>query len=341
MKQVNWGIVGLGNIAEQFAEAFKFSENAKLVAIASHNQKKIDKFRDKFQIEEKYCFSSYEKLLSCNDIDIVYIALPNSLHYNLIVRSIKNKKKILVEKPATMNLNEIEDIKKKYVDKNFFFAEAFMYIYHPQILKVIELIKGGTIGELLSMETFFGRNILTKKNLFGFTKNKKIDQENRKYNKKLGGGVILDLGCYTVSLSVLIASLVSSIDFDKVQIKNKNKKIGPTGVEVDASAEIVFQKGFQSKVHVSYAKDLGRKTRIIGKKGELVIENTWHANPSRINIIKKEMEEIQVNTRDNIFSYEIEAISKSILENKQKPNFPGLTIDETYGNMKLIDKWLN
>ena len=88
MRKVNWGIVGLGNIAEKFADAFQFSKNAKLVAIASLNQKKINKFQDKFQVEEKYCFSSYEKLLSCSDVDIIYIALPNSLHHEWIIKCI-------------------------------------------------------------------------------------------------------------------------------------------------------------------------------------------------------------------------------------------------------------
>lgn len=341
MKQINWGIIGLGNIAEQFAEAFQYSDNAKLVAIASLDKNKIFKFKNRFQIEEKYCFDSYEKLLLSHDIDIVYIALPNSHHHKWIVNSIKCNKNFLVEKPAVINLHEIEDIKKNHYKNNVFFGEALMYLYHPQILKIIELIKDNTIGKLLSMETFFGNNIITKKNFLGFEKNKKIDPKNRKYSAELGGGVILDLGCYTVSFSTLIASLISNIDYDKAQILDKKKEVGVTGVDVDASAEIIFENGFKSRMSASFTKDIGKKTRIIGSKGELIIENTWHANPSEINIINVENKKIKVSSRDNVFSYEIEAISRSILDNKKKPNFPGLSIEETYGNMKLIDKWLN
>ena len=97
------------------------------------------------------------------------------------------------------------------------------------------------------METFFGNNIITKKNFLGFEKNKKIDPKNRKYSAELGGGVILDLGCYTVSFSTLIASLISNIDYDKAQILDKKKEVGVTGVDVDASAEIIFENGLQSK----------------------------------------------------------------------------------------------
>ena len=341
MKQINWGIIGLGKIASQFAEAFKNLENAKLIAVASQDKSKIIKFKNQFQLDEKYCFEDYEKLLLCDDIDVVYIALPNSFHHEWIIKSIKNKKKILVEKPATINFSEIENIKKNYYNKNFFFAEGFMYIYHPQISKVIELLKKETIGKLISMETFFGKNILTKKNFLGIKKNKKIDPKNRKYNKKLGGGVILDLGCYTVSFSTFVASLISKIDYDKVKILNIRKEMGATEVDVDAYAELIFENGFKSKMSASFSRDLGRKTIIIGSKGQLIIENTWHATPPVIRIIDNEEKNFLIECKDDIFSYEIEAISRNILENKTKPNFPGFTIDETLGNMKIIDKWLN
>jgi len=341
VKQVKWGIIGLGNVALQFADAFKYTENAKLVAIASQDRNKIITFKDKFRIDEKYCFSEYEKLLLCDEVDIVYISLPNSLHHKWIIKSIKNKKKILVEKPATVNFLEIKDIKQNYYNEKVFFAEALMYSFHPQIIKVIELLKNNIIGKLESMETFFGKNILTKKNLFGFEKTKKIEVQNRKYNKKLGGGVILDLGCYPVSFSTLIASLASKIDYDKVQLINKKKELGVTGVDIDACADLIFENGFKSKVYASFSKDLGKSTKIIGSEGQLTIENTWHAEPSLINIISKENKKIHVKCNDNIFSYEIEALSKCILEKKEKPDFPGLTIEETYGNMKILEKWLN
>ena len=74
-----------------------------------------------------------------------------------------------------------------------------MYRYHPQILKVIELLKKNVIGKLISMDSVFGIDILTKKNFFGFKIKKKLKKESRLYNKNLGGGAILDLGCYPVS----------------------------------------------------------------------------------------------------------------------------------------------
>jgi len=171
MKQIiNWGIIGLGNIALQFAKAFKDSTNSKLKGISSTNLEKIKVFQKKFEINKEYCFNNYQDLLNSNNIDIVYIALPNSMHKEWILKSINNNKNILVEKPAFMNLSETEGIKKKLINNNIFFSEGFMYRYTPQILKVIELIKNDTIGKLVSMDSSFGVNLLTKKNIFGFKK---------------------------------------------------------------------------------------------------------------------------------------------------------------------------
>ena len=86
MKQVKWGIIGLGNVALNFAEGFKFTENAELFAIASRNNKNLKTFQNKFQIKDNHCFLDYDNLLSCEDLDIVYIALPHSLHYEWIQR---------------------------------------------------------------------------------------------------------------------------------------------------------------------------------------------------------------------------------------------------------------
>ena len=93
MKKVNWGIIGLGSIAIKFADGFKNSKNGKLIAISSKNSNKLKKFKEQFKINENYCFDDYKNLLKCNDLDIIYIALPNSLHHEWIIECIKNNKK--------------------------------------------------------------------------------------------------------------------------------------------------------------------------------------------------------------------------------------------------------
>ena len=92
-KKVNWGIIGLGNAAMNFAKASQLTENATLKGISSKNQKKIYNFKELFDVKSKYCFDNYEDLINCSEIEAIYIALPNSMHYDFIVKCIEAKKK--------------------------------------------------------------------------------------------------------------------------------------------------------------------------------------------------------------------------------------------------------
>ena len=340
MKKIKWGIIGLGNVAYEFAKAFKLLKSAELIGIASKNPDKIDRFKEEFQIKKKYCFSSYESLLKNPDIDIVYIALPNSLHCEWIINSLEEKKKVLVEKPATINFSQIENIKKRFEKKEIFFTEAFMYMYHPQTKKILEIINNGEIGKLISMESNFGHDILTKKNIFGFKKNKKINIKNRLYNKDLGGGAILDLGCYPVSFSKLIASQISEINLNKIKVIEKKKTIGQTGVDIDAYMEISFGNSFVSKISASFNKDLGKGSKIIGSKGMLIIKDTWLAEPSIVNIFNHTNQEIKIESNKNLYTYEIDSISKYLGEHINQTSFKGLKIDDSMINMKILDMWI-
>lgn len=340
MKKVNWGIIGLGQIAIQFANAFKYVKNAKLKGISSRSLSKLNNFSKKFNIDKNFSFLDYQDLINCRDIDIVYIALPHSLHYNWIKKCIQGDKKILVEKPATVNLKQIEEIKNLVKKKNIFFAEGFMYRYHPQISKVLDLLNKSVIGNLLSMESYFGVNILEKKNFLGFQKRKKIDKTNRLFNQDLGGGAILDLGCYPVSFSLLVASLISKFNH-KIKIKNKKNEFINTGIDIDSYIELIFENNFVSYIGTSFKKNLGKKTKIIGDKGEIVIEDTWHGNPSKINITGEKNYTVKINPKKNIFSYEIEILSDCIINKKKEPKYPGMTIYDTYQNMKILEEWMN
>ena len=341
MKKVRWGIIGLGNIALKFAEGFQYTKNAKLFAISSRSKNKLLTFKNKFQIDDNYCFMKYDGLLKCEDLDIIYIALPHSLHHEWVIKSIEKGKNILVEKPATLNFLQMENIKNNLKDKNIFFSEAFMYRYLPQIPKVLDLLKNNVIGKLVSMNSFIGKDIVSKKKIFGIKLKKKLNKNNRLYNKELGGGAILDLGCYPVSMSILIASLIPKFDFNKIKVLNKKKDIGLTGVDMNSFAELEFGNNFKSTIGTSFTQDLGKKTKIIGSKGELILEDTWHGNPSLINIRGENKEKIEIECHNNIYKYEIDILSKCILENKKEPNFPGMTINETLENMRILDKWLN
>ena len=171
---IKWGIIGLGNVAYEFAKSFHSTKNAKLTAIASKTPDKLSKFKNEFDINPNNCFEDYEKLLNSPEIDIVYITLPNTFHFFWTIQAIKNNKRILIEKPAFLNLEQAQIVKQKIEEKKIFFTEGFFYRHLPHIGEIIEIINENEIGELTSMESSFGLNLLTKKNYFFLKKIKKL-----------------------------------------------------------------------------------------------------------------------------------------------------------------------
>ena len=338
MSVINWGIIGLGKIAEKFALAFKDLKNSKLISVASRSKEKIEKFQNQFKLDHDFCYNDYEKILLNQEIDVIYIALPHSFHFEWIMKCIDNKKNVLTEKPATVNHDEIVKINNSLNKNKIFFAEGFMYRFHPQTLALIETIKQGEIGELHQMDSFFGKNFIQKKNIFGFKKIK-INNKNRLFKKDLGGGSILDLGCYPSSLSILIASLKSEDFSKKIKLSNIKKIIGPTDVDLEAFTNIEFNNGFSSFIGSSFKNDLGKNTKIIGSKGKIIVPDSWHCENS--TIIVNGNERIIDQKYINIFSYEIESISSSLLNNEIEPKFPAIKKHETELNMNILNRWIN
>jgi predicted dehydrogenase len=341
MKKINWGVIGLGNIAQKFLESFSEVRNANLVAIASNDKHKLEEYKNKFDINKDFVFNDYEKLIMCSKVDIVYISLPNCFHFYWIKKCIENKKKFLVEKPATINFQEAINLKSIIQNNNLFFAEGFMYRYDPLITQMIDLIKSDEIGDLLSLESSFGTNILTKKKFLFFKKKRKINKNSRQFSMRLGGGCILDLGCYPTSLTILIASLIKNLDYTNFEIKVLNREIGETGVDINSEAQIIFQNGFKSNVKASFKHNLGNNTLVKGKKGEINIKNTFLGIEEIEVNLKNKTYKINRRMNRNIYAIEIENISQNILEQKRAVLYPGMRIEETFINMKILESWRN
>ena len=189
------------------------------------------------------------------------------------------------------------------------------------------------------MKSYYGVNLMKKKFLFFFTKDKTINKNNRLFNKNLGGGAVLDLGCYPSSMSILIASLKSH--FKKVEVKDKKLDYYKTGVDINSFATLNFDNGFVSHIGTSFQNNLGKKTVIKGEHGTIKIEDTWHGEPPKIFVEGKYNEVFNIVSNKNIYAYEIEKFSENILENNFKVKYPGMNFDETFLNTKIINEWLN
>jgi predicted dehydrogenase len=257
---INWGIIGLGNAARCFSTGFLNLTNAKLLAVASKNLEKLQYFKNNYHIEDNRAFTRYEDLLSCKDIDIVYIALPNSMHSRWIINSARNRKNILVEKPVTLNSEELRLALLAVNNNAVFFTEGFLYRYHPQTFKIIELIKENNIGDIYKINISFGNDALGGKRFFGY-RLKRPNKNKRLFNQELGGGAILDMGCYVVSMATLLAKNINC-ELTNPSIEVTNIKIGKTGVDEQASAKLHFHDKLEINIEASIINKLKNNLEI-------------------------------------------------------------------------------
>ncbi len=341
MKKINWGIIGLGNIANKFAEGFFFLDNAIVKGIASTSNDKLFSFKKKFDIEEKYCFTNYQKLITCPDIDIIYIALPNSLHAKYINDCIKAEKNFLVEKPAFMKLEDFNTFKKLSSNSKSYFTEGFMYRYLPYFQKLKNIIENKTLGNVSDIFSNFNIKVFKERKILGI-KFKKPNYSNRLFNKSLGGGSILDLGCYPLSLSTFINSISYNVNIKDINLKKNNSQFCDSGVDVHSSISLDFDKKFTSHITCSFQEKNNQNTKINFTNGHILIEDTWAPGKNMQMIIfdKDKKKKIEFKN-DNIYSYQIKSISNQLIENKIDPIFPSMNLNEIEMNTFLLSKWID
>ncbi|TJW44041.1 MAG: Gfo/Idh/MocA family oxidoreductase [Mesorhizobium sp.] len=180
-----WGVLSTAKIArEQILPAMVEAENGVLAAIASRDMSKARALAERFGA--RHAFGSYEELLASKDVDGVYIPLPTSQHVEWTAKAIEAGKHVLVEKPLALDAKDIPPLIKLRDAKKVLVCEAFMVAYHPQWIKVRELIAGGVIGRLRHVQGAFSYY--------------NVDPKNMRNQLDLGGGALPDIGVYpTVS----------------------------------------------------------------------------------------------------------------------------------------------
>ena len=143
---INWGIIGLGNMANKFADAIQEVYNAKLISIASKTQDRRSSFGDKYNIDPSLRFETYDEIINSSEVDAIYIATPHTLHAEWTIKAAKKGKHVLCEKPGAVNYIEGKKVIDAVKSANVFYMEGFMYRCHPQIAKLISLIENNIIS---------------------------------------------------------------------------------------------------------------------------------------------------------------------------------------------------
>jgi predicted dehydrogenase len=172
--RVQWGIIGPGAIAQNFADGLAGSEAGVLAAIGSRSAERRQDFGDRHGIAAERRYADYPALVADPGIDAVYVATPHPWHAELAILAMRAGKAVLVEKPAGMTAAEVVTLTEVAAQEGVLFAEAFMYRCHPQIARVLEIIASGEIGEITHIRTAFGFSAANRRAGKSFIRCRKI-----------------------------------------------------------------------------------------------------------------------------------------------------------------------
>ena len=334
MKKIRWGIIGPGHIANRFADGLKESNSGRLIAIASKNDDRRKKFGDKYSIDLSLRFSNYDEIINCNDVDAIYISTPHTLHAEWTIKAAGKGKHVLCEKPAAVNFKEGKKMIEAVREAGVFYMEGFMYRCHPQISSLIKIIKEKKIGDVKFI-----------KSSFGFDTGKTI-YESRLFRTDLAGGAILDVGLYPISFSRLVAGVNLGKKFvNPIKITGK-ATIGETQVDEKSYAILQFENNIVAEVSTSIREKMKNNAIIKGTNGIIEMDQPW--DPGRDGgpyhstlkiVINDQIEIIEFKGPEQLFSFEVEFANKAILQGRTEVSYPGMSWEDTLGNLKCLDEW--
>jgi predicted dehydrogenase/aryl-alcohol dehydrogenase-like predicted oxidoreductase len=332
--QLRWGIIGTGAIAGTLASAIGRSSTGKLVAVASREKSKGAEFGAKFGVAADHAFGDYAELLAAADVDAIYIAIPHPSHAEWAIRAAEAGKHILVEKPVGLNQYQAQAIFEAATAAGVFAMEAFMYRCHPQTAKLVELVASKAIGDLRVIQATFSFAA-------GF------NATSRLYDPVLGGGAILDIGCYPASIARLLAGAATGPPFaDAIEVKAVSH-LEATGVDGYTIAVAKFPGDIVAQLSAGVAVNQENQVRLYGSKGRIVVKNPWVADRTggdagHLTVYRdgeKAPEEIPIPASVTSFTMEIDVFGDAVAAGLKQPPAPAMTWADSIGNMRLLDAW--
>lgn len=259
----NWGIIGPGNIAGEFVKDLKLIQEfpQRIVAVLSHDLAEAEEFAEK---ENAKGYDNILEFLQNEDLNLVYIATPHPLHYRDVILCLEHKIPVLCEKPLGMNARQVKEMTELSVKNNTFLMEGMWIRFLPSIHKVMELVAQNKIGDIIHVKSDLCY-VAPK------------DESNRFFNPGLGGGSLLDLGVYSVFLSLLLLGKPHAI---KAFARLSDK-------DIDENCVAVLEYADQSYylLQSSIVTQTENNAIIYGEKGKIIIKSQWNEKPAGIEVM--------------------------------------------------------
>jgi len=288
VEPVKWGIISTAHINRLVIPGAKASPKVDLVAVASRDQARAEEYAREWGIGRAH--GSYEALLADPEIEAVYISLPNNQHVEWSVRSLEAGKHVLCEKPLTRRVDDVEHAFAAAERAGRVLSEAFMYRHNPQTKRLKSLVDDGAIGELRLVRASFSFAM--------------YDEQNIRLRPELDGGSLMDVGCYCVSGSRLVAGEPETV--------YGNAWYGPSGTDWVFGGTLRFQGDVIGIFDCGTALTDRDELEVVGSDGSLFLDDPWHAREPGIEVRRDDgVERIETERADS-YQLELENVSDAI-----------------------------
>lgn len=252
MKKVRWGLLSTANINRRVIPAIQQSKRGELTAVASRSAEPAQAYAQEWGIPQ--AFGSYEAMLNSDEIDVVYIALPNHLHADWTIKALQAGKHVLCEKPFALTLAEVDKMTAVAQETGFVLAEAFMYRHHPQMKLAGEMVRHGRLGEITLVRATFNFQMGSRKNI--------------RLVPEYGGGSLWDVGIYPVSFAqYIMGGLPESV--------HASQWLGESGVDEFFAAQMQYAGGRVAQISSSFMTPFHNWAEIIGTHGRLTMSRPF------------------------------------------------------------------
>ncbi|HWE96863.1 MAG TPA: Gfo/Idh/MocA family oxidoreductase [Tepidisphaeraceae bacterium] len=326
---LRWGILGTGNIARQFAGAFGSARRGVLAAVGSRESSSARTFAHTHRVPAH--FGSYEQVLQAKDVEAVYISLPNSMHHEWTIRALEAGKHVLCEKPIASNAAQAQEMFDVARRTGRVLMEAFMYRSHPLTHAVLNAIRGGAVGQIRLIRTSF---CYRTNRIAG----------NIRFDPALAGGVLMDVGCYCIDFSRLIAGAEPS------RIVGVGR-MHASGVDEIAAAMLEFPGDITATFSCGMSVQADNTAQICGTEGFIEIPVPWkprvhnatwtlaHSTPPKMDLAAKATappprQTFTVSADRELYALEADDFAQSVLDAMPIR----VSEQDTLGNMRVLDE---
>ena len=317
-----WGILGTSFISGVMAEAIRQDGQSQIYAVAGRSPEPREALAKQYDIPVQH--DSYDALIADPEVDIVYIALPNHLHHQYVVKAAEAGKAILCEKSLSVDMEKTDAALAAVVEHQVFFAEGLMYLNHPFTAKILEVVKSGQIGELRSIQGQYTAAI-----------SQFVNPDSK--------GALYNLGCYPVSLlHLIIEQCCGSEVVDSYTVSAMGRR-GQDGNICEAQANFKFGNSLMAQLHTAEDYGLHAEFTVLGSTGSLqVTSNPWlpdAKNQLTVTQYEQTPEVIDVEAEGDGFLYQVRAVLKALDGNDVQLSRPAARPEDSRQIMKLLTDW--